>query len=144
MDQLKQLKHKEDIITIAGGVEIEVTHLDGTIESVKVRQIPATRLEEFMTRLADESTSVRIYCDKEDGWADTLTHESVSDICNKGYEINESFLNAWCLRRAKWTEMMNVGIIADLQKKLASLNEALASVSSSQKSRTGTDLPPRK
>ncbi len=51
----------QDLITIAGGVELEVTHLDGRKETVKVRQIPATKLERFMTRLTDESTSVAIY-----------------------------------------------------------------------------------
>jgi hypothetical protein len=137
---------KNDLITIAGGVELEVTHLDGTKETVKVRQIPATKLERFMTKLADESLSVAIYCDKEstNGWVDSLTHESINEVCEKGLEINEPFLAAWCRRRAKWTEMLNVGVIADLQKKLATLNEILHSVSSAQALPTTTDSPQKK
>lgn len=143
-EEQKQAKEAERIITIAGGVEITVKHLDGSSEIVKVRQIPATKIESFMNKLADEATQVSIYCDKPITWADTLSQESISDICEKGLQINEPFLNAWCRRRAKWTEMMNVGVIADLQKKLNTLSEVLASVSSAPKSDTTTDSPPLK
>ncbi len=132
-------KASDELITIAGGVELEVTHLDGRKETVKVRQIPATKLEQFMTRLADESISVSIYCDKDVKWVDSLHHASIDEICEKGLEINKSFLTAWCRRRATWTEMMNVGVIADLQKKIASLNDLLVSLGSAPKSLTTTD-----
>jgi len=128
-----ELTERNNIITIAGGIHMEVQHIDGTKETVKVRQIPATKLETFMTKLADEATSVSIYCDKPTEWVDTLTQESMNEICEKGLEINESFLNAWCRRRAKWTEMMNVGVIAEMQTKLDALNAILASVTSAQK-----------
>jgi hypothetical protein len=131
---------RERMITLNGGVEMMVTHLDRSTEKVKVRQIPATKLEAFMTKLADESLSVSIYCDRPIEWVDTLEQKSINEICDKGLEINESFLNAWCRRRAKWTEMMNVGVIADLQRKLQALNEVLASVSSAQKLPISTDL----
>jgi hypothetical protein len=146
MTDTETKQEKEALITIAGGVDMEVTHLDGRKETVKVRQIPATKLERFMTRLADESTSVAIYCDKEssNGWVDSLSHESINAVCEKGLEINEPFLAAWCRRRAKWTEMMNVGVIADLQKKLETLNTVLASVSSAQASLTTTNSPQEK
>ena len=137
-------KERERIITLNGGVEITVNRLDGGSETVKVRQIPATKLEQFMTKLADESVSVSIYCDRPPAWVDSLTLDSVNEICEKGMEINENFLNAWCRRRAKWTEMLNVGVIADLQQKLQSLNEMLALVSSAQKLPISTDLLPKK
>ena len=123
---------------------MEVTHLDGKKETIKVRQIPATKVEEFMTRLADESVALRIYCNKPEEWVDTLTHESVNAICEKGMEINSPFLEAWCRRRAKWTEMTNVGVIAEMQSKLNALGEVLQSVASAQKSRINTDLPQKK
>jgi hypothetical protein len=128
-----ELTERNKIITIAGGIHLEVQHIDGTKETVKVRQIPATKLETFMTKLTDEANSVSIYCDRDTDWVDTLTQESVNQICEKGLEINESFLNAWCRRRAKWTEMMNVGVISELQTKLDALNAILASVTSAQK-----------
>jgi len=140
---MDEQKAKQDLITVAGGVDLEVTHQDGSKEMVRVRQIPATKIERFMTKLSDEALSVAIYCDKEssNGWVDSLTHESVNAICEKGLELNESFLGAWCRRRAKWIEMMNVGVIADLQKRLANLNETLASASSVQSSPITTDSP---
>ena len=129
------------MVTIAGGVEITVTHLDGTQEIVKVRQIPATKLETFMQKLADEATALSIYCDKPLNWADTLDQSSITEICEKGLQINENFLNAWCRRRAKWAEMLNVGVIAELQKKLEALNTMLVSVSSAQRLPVTTGLP---
>jgi|SRR5215471_10630313 len=137
---------KADLITIAGGMDLEVTHLDGSKELVRVRQIPATKIERFMTKLSDEALSVAIYCDKEssNGWVDSLTHESVNEICEKGLALNETFLGAWCRRRAKWIEMMNVGVIADLQKRLTNLNETLASVSSAPASPITTDSPQKR
>jgi hypothetical protein len=143
-EQPENKSEQERMVTISGGVEMIVTHLDGSKETVKVRQIPATKIETFMSKLVDESTSVSIYCDKPQEWADTLTQQSIDDICEKGFEINESFLNAWCRRRAKWTEMLNVGVIADLQKKLTALNDLLASVSSAQKLPITIDLPQKK
>ena len=138
---MEREKERERMITIAGGVEITVKHVDGSSETVKVRQIPATKLEAFMTRLADEANSISIYCDKPLEWVDTLTHQSINDICEKGLEINEPFLVAWCRRRAKWMEMMNVGVIADLQRKVATLSEVLDSVNSARKSPTTTTSP---
>lgn len=138
-EQDEKNKNKNELITIAGGVNLEVMHLDGSKETVKVRQIPATRLEEFMTKLADEATSVSIYCDKDTKWADTLLHSSIDDICKKGLEINSDFLEAWCRRRATWTEMLNVGVISDLQKQLTTLREALVSLNSAQRLGTTTD-----
>jgi hypothetical protein len=131
-------EEQQNMMTIAGGVEITARHLDGSSEQVKVRQIPATKLETFMTKVADEATSVSIYCDKPLEWVDSLDHKSITEICDKGLEINRDFLNAWCRRRAEWTEMLNVGVIADLQRKLEALNEILASVSSAQKLPTTT------
>jgi hypothetical protein len=145
LEQTAETKQeRERIITLNGGVELTLTHLDGTKETVKVRQIPATKLEQFMNKIADESVSVAIYCDKPVEWVDTLTLESINDVCEKGLEINEAFLGKWCSRRAKWTEMLNVGIIADLQRKLQALNEVLASVSSAQKLHTSIDSRPSK
>lgn len=142
--KLEIVKAQTDIVTVNGGVEIEVTHIDGSKETVKVRQIPATKLEEFMTHLADEATALRIYCGKDDKWIDSLTLESVDAISEKGMEINQSFLAAWCRRRAKWLEMTNVGVISELQRKLDALQSVLQSVSSAQKSPTTTDSPQKK
>jgi hypothetical protein len=148
MDETKQIeeakKDREHMITVNGGVEISVSRLDGTTEIVKVRQIPATKLEQFMTKLADEATSVSIYCDRPVEWGDSLTQESFTEIIEKGMEINKDFLGKWCSRRATWTEMLNVGVIADLQRKLQSLNEILASVSSAQKLPVSIDSPQKK
>lgn len=142
--QLEVVKEQSAMVTVTGGVELEVEHLDGSKEKIKVRQIPVTKLEEFMTHLSDESVALRIYCDKPVEWVDTLTHDSVSAVTEKGLELNQSFLAAWCRRRAKWLEMTNVGVVAELQQKLDALSQVLQSVASAQKSPTTMDLPLKK
>jgi len=144
-EQQNEPPPKDDaLITVAGGEEMEVTHLDGTKESVKVRQIPATKLQTFMQKLGDEATSVAIYCDKDLKWVDTLDLSSVNAVVEKGNEINAPFLNAWLRRQAKWREMMSVGAIADLQKKVQVLTELLQSGNFAPQSPTDTNSAPKK
>jgi|SRR5215472_2566071 len=139
-----QAEERNRLITIAGGEEIIVTFLNGSVATVKVRQIPVTKLESFMTRIVDEANQISILCDKPYEWGDTLTLASANEIIEKGMEINKDFLNAWCRRRAKWMEMMNTGVVADLQRKLDALQQVLGSVVSAPKSPLSTNSPPAK
>ncbi len=43
------------LVTIAGGVDIEVAHNDGTKETVKVRQIPVSEIQQFIIALSDKA-----------------------------------------------------------------------------------------
>ncbi len=144
MNEQKEEPKQNDLITIAGGVDLEVTHLDGSKETVKIRQIPATKLEQFVQRLSDEATSISIYCDKPREWADSLEAASASAICDKGMEINGPFFKAWFRRQANWRDMTNTGAIAELQKKIDSMVEALRSGNFAPQSPTITSSPPNK
>jgi len=97
---------EQELITIAGGVEMEVTLLDGTKETVKVRQIPVSKVQSFVfaVGLGNESDCVELYCDKPKGWADTLAAASVDAVADKGQELNLPFFGAWSRRQAKWKE----------------------------------------
>jgi hypothetical protein len=98
-----------DLITVAGGVEVEVSYLDNLeTELVKVRQIPISKISEFLLAMGDEARAIEIYCDKPKGWADTLTLESANLIADKGQEINLPFFHAWWRRQAKWRRMQSV------------------------------------
>jgi len=135
----QQKSEAAEIVTIAGGVEIEVRHIDGSKETVKVRQIPATKISEFASKLGDESVSISIYCDKPVEWVDTLDVASLNAIADKGMEINLPFLNAWFRRRAKWTEVTQQGAIAELQGKVETLLQALQSGNYARQSPTTTN-----
>ena len=73
---------------LAGGRVLPVVFLDGHQEDVKVRQLPIRLLEAYDAKQADEPALVELYCDREKGWADTLTHEAYEAIVTTGDEIN--------------------------------------------------------
>jgi hypothetical protein len=114
-------KANDDLITIAGGVELEATQLDGSKETVKVRQIPVSKINAFLSAMGNEAELIELYCDKPKGWTDTLTLESASAIADKGQEINLPFFSAWFRRQAKWREGQQQGTIAELEKKIAEM-----------------------
>src|SRR6202008_3376798 len=106
--QASRLRSADELITIAGGVELEVTHKDGSKETVKVREIPATKIQlfTFATGWGKEAEQVAIYCDKPVEWTDTLTIASFNAIADKGLEINFDFFEAWHVRQAKWKTVL--------------------------------------
>jgi hypothetical protein len=147
-------KAEDELVTITGGIEIEITHLpavagrDGPVgeadsfphkETVKVRQIPISKIQQFALALGNEAELIELYCDKPKGWADTLTVESASAVADKGQEINLPLFAAWFRRQAKWRESQTPGAIAELEKKLTELIVASRLPNSAQPSPTNTD-----
>ncbi len=51
---------------ILGGVEVEARLRDDTIEKVKVRQLPISLIDQWVTLQGDESSLVELYCDRRD------------------------------------------------------------------------------
>jgi len=114
-------KPENELITIAGGVEIEVVRQDGSKETVKVRQIPISQMQKFALAIGNEAELIALYCDKTKEWADSLTVESANAVADKGQEINLPFFAAWFRRQAKWRESQTPGAIAALEKKVTEL-----------------------
>jgi hypothetical protein len=112
-DEAEAKKANDELVTIAGGVELEITHLDGSQETVKVRQIPISKINSFIMSLGDEAVTIEFYCDKEKGWADTLTTQSASEVADKGQELNLPFFVAWFRRQAKWRQGQAQGGIGE-------------------------------
>jgi hypothetical protein len=131
----------EEIITIEGGVDVPIKYKDGTTETIKVKQIQATKINEFAQRLGDEAFLVSMYCERPLSWVDTLTYESLDLLADKGLEINLPFFKAWFLRRAKWTDVTAVGSIADLRRKVETLASLLQSGNFVQQSPSTTASP---
>jgi hypothetical protein len=101
----EQIKQEQELITIAGGVEMEVAYQNnGDKERVKVRQIPISKIQSFIFAMGNEADAIELYCDKPKGWADTLSMESASAIADKGQELNLPFFQAWFRRQTKWRE----------------------------------------
>jgi hypothetical protein len=80
------------IQTLLGGQEINVTHLDGTVEAVKVRQLPVKDMPRYMAVFEDVEKSAELFCAKPAGWAETITRESFKEIITVGEGLNLDFL----------------------------------------------------
>jgi hypothetical protein len=127
----EQIKQQQELITIAGGVEMEVAYQNnGDKEKVKVRQIPISKIQNFIFAMGNESEAIELYCDKPKGWADTLSVESASAIADKGQELNLPFFKAWFRRQMKWRESQQPGTTTgttEEKNELAASGSALAS-----------------
>jgi hypothetical protein len=116
----EQTKQLQELITIAGGVELEVAYQNnGNKEIVKVRQIPISKLQGFILTMGNEAETIELYCDKPKGWADTLTMESASAIADKGQELNLPFFAAWFRRQMKWRESQQPGSMTSVDQNAA-------------------------
>src|SRR5215471_543427 len=111
---MEQEKTTDELTTVAGGVEMEVTLRDGTKEQVKVIQIPLSKLQQFSMAIGFGNTAdaIELYCEKEKGWADKLTYESAKIVMDKGCELNLPFFGVWFKDQKKWRAAFGV-IIAD-------------------------------
>jgi hypothetical protein len=131
MDKImdEQRTRQQELITIAGGVEMEVTFQNnGDKETVKVRQIPVSKIQSFIFAMSNEAEAIELYCDKPKGWADTLSVESANAIADKGQELNLPFFAAWFRRQMKWRESQQPGgTTADSGQKEAMPQSASAS-----------------
>jgi len=119
---------EDELVTIVGGVDLEVRYQNNgdRPEVVKVRQIPISKIPDFLLSMGDEAHSIELYCDRPKGWADTLTVESANAVANKGQEINYPFLQAWWRRQATWRKMQEAWVV-DAGKKLPETQSASAS-----------------
>jgi hypothetical protein len=129
----------EELTAVMGGTEVEVVHLDGSKEMIKVRELGADEIQTYALIIDDEVKSAELFCSKPDGWAKTLTPESFNKVMDTGQELNLPLFSAWFRRSMKRREATNPGISKmiseNLEKVIAS---SLASPGSSSPSPSGT------
>ncbi len=85
--------------TLLGGTEISAARLDGTTETVKVRQLPVRLLQTYLLKLDDEAAAIELFCDKPEGWADGLTLEAHTALITEGERLNKETFFGWLQRR---------------------------------------------
>lgn len=124
-----------DLILINGGTDLEVTLLDGSTETVKVRQLPIKSMESYLHSFADESKVVGLFTDKSEEWAAQLTPASHTAIMEKGEEINRPFFVAWYQRRMARIELLNPGF----SKNLSGIVDRAASAAIAKSESAGSD-----
>lgn len=110
------------ITTLMGGSEMTAQKLDGTSETVKVRQLPVRLLQSYLLKLDDEAAAIELFCDKPEGWADTLTIESCAAIVTKGEELNSESFFAWLQRRVARQERLVPNSTGEVGKTVLSIS----------------------
>lgn len=108
--------------TLMGGTEMTVEKLDGTTETVKVRQLPVRLLQSYLLKLDDEAAAIELFCDKPEGWADTLTIASCAAIVTKGEELNSESFFAWLQRRVARQERLVPNSTGEVGKTVLSIS----------------------
>ena len=162
MKKLKAKAKENEMTTLLGGDEIEVTHLPvaafhesslkrlekfqpllGTSEVVRVRQVLVSDMRRYANALlySDEAQVVEIYCGKEAGWADTLCPASLNAVADLGLELNLPFFGAWFQRQAKAKEMQMPPMMKNLQERLGELEKKVTPFSESPSPNSSGPLP---
>ena len=102
--------------TLFGGLEIEVALAAGGTEKVFIRQIPIRQMPRMLAALEDENRLVELFCDKPEGWSDTLTVESFEKLVTEGERLNADFFSRWVQRRLTRQEKVMPGITEKLAR----------------------------
>lgn len=94
----------EDVL---GGRMVEVYRAGGgESEGVRVRALSIRKLEQLLSLAGKEAEKAELYADKPEGWADTLTVESVEAVLEAGDRLNFTVLQRLRERRARETRAL--------------------------------------
>jgi len=142
MEQTQEKIHN-DLVTVTGGVDMKITRKDGSEETVRVRQIPLSKLQEFSMAVGfgNMADAIDLYCDKPKGWGDTLSYESVKALLDKGCELNLPFFGVWLKDQRKWRAAFGIVLNGAEEQ---SQKGALPSENSPRLSPTTTNLVPNR
>ena len=102
--------------TLFGGAELEVNLMAGGTEKVFVRQIPVRLMPEMLANLEDENRLVELFCDRPEGWSDSLAVESFEKVVLEGERLNADFFSRWVQRRLTRQEKVMPGITERLAR----------------------------
>ena len=105
-----------DLENIRGGMDLELSLVGGGTEQVFVRQIPIRLMPQLLAALEDEPRMVELFCDRPEGWSDTLTPEAFEKIVAEGERLNADFFSRWLRRRLDRQERLLPGITEQLAK----------------------------
>jgi len=106
--------------TITGGRDITARLTNGTIEAVRLRQLPVRLLPKYLETIDDEPARIELVADKPKGWADGLTLASHEELLAASEALNSDTFFAWLRRRVERQERLAPGSSGELGKHLLS------------------------
>lgn len=108
-----------ELTTILGGEEIEIKYQDGSTQTIKVRELPIKKLDEFLQKIGDEDACIELYANQSSGWAATLSRESWEEVLDLGESLNLDFF----MRRAKARIERQEKLMPGLKQKIIEAQE---------------------
>ncbi|RME73424.1 MAG: hypothetical protein D6781_00410 [Verrucomicrobia bacterium] len=114
-----ELTPEQRAAAVTGGRELTARHADGSTEVVHVRLLPVRLLGKYQQLAVDEAASVELFCDRPQGWADTLAEESFIEILSVGEELNLDPLSRYLARQTARMQKLNPGYEEKLLERLA-------------------------
>ena len=120
-----------DLEIIAGGRHATAQFRDGTSELVTVRMLTVRQLPLLVGLLEDDAARLEFYVQKEEGYADRLTLQSVEQILATGEELNSGPFYSWVKRKMNVFEGVGGGKILEQLSALAKLPQPSAPASAS-------------
>lgn len=106
---------------LTGGKPVDVEYQerlpsgDPKIETIFVRQIKASQVNDYIASQADEAKLASILTGRDLKWVDSITYESLVRITDAGEEINDPNVSLLVARRARREASLGA-VIAPLAK----------------------------
>jgi hypothetical protein len=118
--------------TLAGKSVATVTLLDGSRETVALRQLPLKEMEALLAAQGDETKLACLYTGRPESWFDGVSPEGQELIVQEGDRLNADFFGRWFRRRLDRQERLIPGSRARLLGVLdgAAAEAAVADVNS--------------
>lgn len=88
----------DQLTILNGGVEIDVTRIDGSKERAKVRQLPLRLIPQWTQELMNEPKLVELYVERDQAWVDSIIIEDQERILELGGQLNYPIFDRWTAR----------------------------------------------
>lgn len=93
-----------------GGVDLTVKKLDGSTETIKVRQLPVRLMARYAAAVQDEPEQIRLFTDRDMKWVESLSDDSFVAIVKEGQRMAEPFFSDWLTRQRQLAGVINQGV----------------------------------
>jgi hypothetical protein len=103
--------------TIIGGTDAIVTLRDKSSEAVFIHQLPIEQFPKLLSVQDDEPKMVELFCQKQPGWASTLSLESIEHVIAEGERLNSDFFSRWVHRKLARQERLVPGLLLRVENK---------------------------
>ena len=101
--------NENKITTLCGGKSVSVTKLDGSTESIFVKQLPARLMPDYAKAQDEEVQLIKLATGRDEAWCDTLSRQSHEQLVAEVEAANAAFFLSWFERRKQRAEKLVPG-----------------------------------